>query len=160
MFGSFFSIFHHDPEIVEIVDDPNILTSSLIKSLRDNFPVEIVDEDLPLLDKSLPPPKKQTTRKFYLSESPNKALGGLSTNKILRSGLPVMSMRERLEFERIWFERFKTHPDSKRTATLCAGSPVPPYNNAAMIFWNNNKLSIQWCCPNSQDKYLRARVAL
>lgn len=154
------SLFSRKPEIIEITDRSDVQTSELIKQLRDRFPVEISGEDLPQLDKSLPPPRQTTTRKFYLNESSDKELAMQSTNEILASPLTVMGLRERLEFERVWFDRFRTHPDYKRTATLCAGSPISPHNNVAMVFWKNKKLNINWCCPNSKDKYLRARRAL
>lgn len=154
------SLFNRKPEVIEITDRPDIQTSELIKLLRDRFPVEISGEDLPRLDKSLPPPRQTTTRKFYLNEPSDKELAMHSTNDILMSTLTVMGLRERLEFERVWFDKFGTHSDYKRTATLCAGSPIPPHNNVAMVFWKNKKLNIKWCCPNSKDKYLRARRAL
>lgn len=154
------SLFSRKPEIIEITDRSDLQTSDLIKQLRGKFPVEISGEDLPRLDKSLPPPRQTTTRKFYLKEPSDKELAMQSTNEILASLLTVMGLRERLEFERVWFDRFGTHPDYKRTATLCAGSPIPPHNNVAMVFWKDKKLNINWCCPHSKDKYLRARRAL
>lgn len=154
------ALFRRKSETIEIADRPDMQTSQLIGLLRERFIVEIKYEDLPSLDKSLPPPRQLKIRKFYLSEAPDKELAMLSTNEIIMMNLSVMGLRERLEFERIWFERFGTHPDYKRTATLCAGSPIAPHNNVAMVFWKDNKLNIHWCCPNSKDKYLRARKAL
>ncbi len=154
------ALFRRTPEIIEITDKSDMQTSQLIGLLRGRFLVEISGEDLPRLDKSLPPPNKPVIRQFYLSEAPDKELAMFSTNEILASTLTVMGFRERLEFERVWFERFGTHPDYRRTATLCAGSPIAPHNNVAMVFWKNNKLNIDWCCPNSKDKYLRARKAI
>jgi len=152
--------FWRKPATIEITDRPDVQTSQLINSLRERFIVEIAGEDLFRLDESLPPPKQLTIRKFYLNESSDRKLAMRSTNEILAAQLPVMDFRERLEFERVWFERFKTHPDYKRTATLCAGSPIPPHNNVAMVFWKNHRLNVNWCCPNSKDEYLRARRAL
>ena len=149
-----------EPEIIEIVDRPDIQTSQLINLLRQKFPIEIKGEDLKRLDESLPPPRQTTVRKFYLNEPSDKELAMHSTNEILNSDLSVMGLRERLEFERVWHERFGTHPDYKRTATLCAGSPISPHNNVAIVFWKDKKLNINWCCPHSKDKYLRARRAL
>lgn len=160
MFNLSSFLFNWKPEIIEITDRSDVQINELIKQLRDRFTVEISGEDLPQLNKSLPPPRQTTTRKFYLNEPSDKELAMHSTNEILMSTLTVMGLRERLVFERVWFDKFGTHPDYKRTATLCAGSPISPHNNGAMVFWKDKKLNINWCCPHSKDKYLRARRAL
>jgi len=142
---------------VQIVNKAEVLTSQLIQALREKFPVEISECTDNGLDQYFPAPHETTTRCFPLQEASDKDLAWYSANEIWMSDFQTMGFRERMEFERLWFKRNNTHPDRKRTATMCSGSPIPPHKNVAMVYWKTKKLIIEWICPNSKGKYLRAR---
>ncbi|SRR5258708_29067939 len=154
-----FGLFKFRQTTLEIQNRSDIQTSQLIQKLREKFPVEISGIKDGELDTYFPAPQTTTTRRFPTHAEAGDELQWLSTNELITSNLQneTMTFRERLEFERMWFEKTNSHPDRKKTATLCSGSPTPPYNHTLYVCWKDRRLLIQLVCGNSKEKYLRAR---
>ena len=140
--------------IVVIKDDCTKTTSELLKAV--GCPYWSFWNDL--LDTDFPIPKKTTRRKFKWIQEADPEHKNKSANDCEKDGLQGIKLRERLIFEKLWFDKMGTHLDVKNI-TLCTGSRSSD-GGVPGVHWDGGRMRVGWDSPSGQGDDLRSRVAV
>lgn len=126
-------------ETLKITDDGKKKTTELVKELRKKFNVYLYEESL---DDAFPPPESPTTRFFRDTQAPDEETLGKSYREIESLGFisECMTLRERLIFEKVYFEKHGKHPDTRGwTITGSRGSD----GRVPCVYWDPDSC---WVC--------------
>lgn len=148
-----------DPEEEQyftIVDDGKKKTSELIAELRKSMPVRLYREEK--IDEEFLAPKKPTSRKFLLTQEADEDLKNKSANDLEKEGVEGITLRERLLYERRYFEKTGQHLDIK-SITLCSGSRYA-VGHVPCVYWDSDELSVHRYSPGDRYDFLRSRRAV
>lgn len=102
--------------LVTIVDNGKLTTSELLKAIGCKYWSYWSDSEL---DKQFPPNK--TSRQFKWIQEADPENKNKSADDCEKEGLQSITLRERIIFEKLWFDKTKTHLDID-SVTICAGS--------------------------------------
>ena len=144
-------------ELIEITDDGTKTTSQLLKDIGCKYYSFWSDKEL---DEYFPKPDKPTSRKFKWVQEADEEYANMSYNDLKEKGLidKCISLRERIIYEKIWFEKNGTHLDINNW-TLCAGSRNP-IGYVPGVDWSSGYMHVSWFIPDARGDDLRARAAV
>lgn len=136
---------------ITITDNGIKTTSELLKDIGCLYFSYLSDEEL---DKQFPPVK--TERKFLWTQEADEEQNNKSANDLKQE--EQITLRERLIFEKMWFEEKGTHLDVDNI-TLCAGSRYAG-GDVPRVRWGGDELVVGWADPGDRDGFLRARAVV